>query len=85
MLFDATDSAFQLEIDSSNFYVHEQFQDMADHPLLTNYMLGSDFMSNNVCMIKVDASITELAAQNNFDIQIPCLPGRTLELIKACL
>lgn len=55
---------------------------MADHPLLTNYMLGSDFTSNNLCMIKVDASISELAAQNNMDLQIPCLPGRTLELYK---
>ena len=53
---------------------------MADHPLLTNYMLGSDFTSNNLCMIKVDASITEIAAQNNMDLQIPCLPGRTFEL-----
>ena len=57
----------------------------ADYPLLYNYMLGSDFTSNNLCMIKVDASITELAAQNNMDIQIPCLPGRALEFIKVCI
>ena len=55
---------------------------MAEYPLLANYMLNPDFMPNNLCMIKVDASITELGAQNNMDLQIPCLPGRTLEFIE---
>ena len=77
-MFDKTDSLFQLEIDSTNFYVHEQFKDMTDHQLLANYMFGPmGFTSNNLCMIKIDASITELATQNNMDIQIPCLPGRS--------
>ena len=80
--FDKADSYFQIEVDSANFYIHEDFQDMSDHQLLSTFQFGQmDFTTNNLCMIKIEESITALATQNGMDIQIPYLPGRTLTLM----